>query len=65
MVDFLWLYVLVGIYYSVGLVSYSYISYKNRSKYTYLSAIPFDEHENINENANEYNPYFDTEYAEN
>jgi len=59
MVDFLWLYVLVGIYYSVGLVSYSYISYKNRSKYTYLSAIPFDENEN------EYNPYFDTEYAEN
>jgi len=59
MVDFLWLYVLVGIYYSVGLISYSYISYNNRSKITYLSAIPFDENEN------EYNQYFDTEYAEN
>ncbi len=59
MVDFLWLYVLVGIYYSVGLISYSYISYNNRSKYTYISAIPFDENEN------EYNRYFDTAYAEN
>ena len=63
MVEVIWLYVLLGIYYSVGLLSYSYISYKNRSKYTYISAIPFDENEN--ENENEYNRYFDTAYAEN
>ncbi len=57
MIDFVWLYVIVGIYYTLGLITYGYISYKNKSKYTYLSAVQFDE--------NEYTEYFDTEYAEN
>lgn len=55
--NFLWLYITVGVYYSIGIMYYIYIALVNKNRYTVLKAVNFEDVE--------YVQYSDTHYSEN